>query len=112
VADMGIGQRNDLACVGGIGEDLLITGHGCIEHDLTDTVTVGADGLTVENAAVGEGENGGLGDEHHRKTDTCLPNAGCTKAGMMCLPLHPTAKALVRYALNRLISAIVYRFDR
>ena len=66
ITDMRIGQGNNLAGVGRIGEDLLITGHGRIEHDLADTVAVGADGLAAENATVGEGENGWLGQENLR----------------------------------------------
>src|SRR5690606_13581509 len=94
IADVGIGQRHYLACIGWIGKDLLVTGHGRIEDDLADAVAVGADSYTPENTAVGESKNGGLGQENLRKTDTFVPNAGCTKAGMMWFPLHPTAKAL------------------
>ena len=64
---MGIGQRHNLTRIGGIGEDLLVTGHSRVEHDLANTGTVGADGLTAKNAAVGECENGWLGQENLRK---------------------------------------------
>ncbi len=67
ITDVGIGQRHNLTRIGGIGEDLLVTGHGRVEHDLANTGTVGADGLTAKNAAVGECENGWLGQENLRK---------------------------------------------
>ena len=34
VADVRVGQRDDLPAVGGIGEDLLVAGHGGVEHHL------------------------------------------------------------------------------
>ena len=34
ISDEGIGHRNNLAAVGGIGKHLLVASHGCIEADL------------------------------------------------------------------------------
>jgi hypothetical protein len=59
IADMRIGQGNDLATIGRIGEDFLVTGHGGIEHHLATGNAICADGLALENRSVGEGENGG-----------------------------------------------------
>ena len=58
VADVGVGEGDDLAGVGGIGEDLLITGHGGVEHHLADGDALGTDGFSVEHAAIGEGQQG------------------------------------------------------
>jgi len=33
IADLRIGQDNNLSCIGGIGEDFLITGDGSIKND-------------------------------------------------------------------------------
>ncbi len=44
VAYMGIGQSHQLAAVGGIGKDLLVTGHGGVEDHLADALCLGADG--------------------------------------------------------------------
>ena len=41
VADVGIGERDDLPGVGGIGDDLLVAGHGGVEHDLAGGDTAG-----------------------------------------------------------------------
>ena len=38
VADVRIGQRDDLPCVRRIGQDLLVAGHRGVEHDLADGV--------------------------------------------------------------------------
>jgi hypothetical protein len=56
---MRIGQRDDLAAIGRIGQDFLIAGHGGVEHHLAAGDAIGADGLALENRSVGEGENGG-----------------------------------------------------
>ena len=54
ITDMGTGQSYQLARVGGICEDLLITGHGGIEHHLADRLPVRTNGLAVEYTAVFE----------------------------------------------------------
>ena len=59
VADMRIGQRNDLAGVARIGEDLLIAGDRGVEHHFADRRTGGADRMTTKDRAVGECENCG-----------------------------------------------------
>ncbi len=48
VADVRIRERDDLAGVGGIGEDLLVAGHRRVEHDFADGVARGADRATAE----------------------------------------------------------------
>ena len=52
VANMGIGKRDDLAAVGWIREDLLVTGHRGVEYDFADRLPFGANRGTVENGAV------------------------------------------------------------
>ena len=61
VADVRIGQGDQLACIGRIGEDLLVAGHGGVEHHLTDRKAAGAYGLALEHGAVFEDQDCGLG---------------------------------------------------
>ena len=58
---MRIGQGDDLARVRGIGEDLLVTGHGGVEHHFADGEAGRADGFALEHGAVFEREDCGLG---------------------------------------------------
>ncbi len=52
IADVGIGQGDDLAGIGRVGEDFLIAGHGGIEHHLADGLPLDTDGLAPEQVAV------------------------------------------------------------
>ena len=54
IADMRIGQGHYLATVGRVGQDLLVTGHGGIEHHLADRLPVRTNGSAVEHTAVFE----------------------------------------------------------
>ena len=54
VADVRIRERDDLAGVGRIGEDLLVAGHRRVEDDFARGVALGADRATSEDAAVGK----------------------------------------------------------
>src|SRR5690606_20685360 len=62
VADVGVGERDHLAGVGGVGDDLLVAGEGGVEHHLAAGVgavgRVGAEPLPFEGGAVGEHERG------------------------------------------------------
>ena len=58
---MGIGKRDDLAGVGGIGEDFLVTAHGGIENDFSYRAADGADSLTLENRSIFKRKNGRTG---------------------------------------------------
>jgi len=59
---MWIGQRDDLPRVTRVGEDLLVTRHRRVEHDLADGAAGRADRNPAENAAIGERQDGdGLG---------------------------------------------------
>ena len=60
VADVRIGQGDDLAQVGGVGQDLLVARHGSIEHHLTDAQTGRADGLPPEDRAVFQDQDCGI----------------------------------------------------
>src|SRR5690606_38489093 len=68
VADMGISQGDDLLCVGGIGEDFLIAGHGGVEHDLADGLPIGTDGFTAKNAAISKCKYGWRTQETSRRS--------------------------------------------
>jgi hypothetical protein len=68
VADVGVGERDDLPGVGRIGDDLLVAGEGGVEHDLPRSHPaggLGADGLALEGGAVGQHQQG-LADGAHR----------------------------------------------
>ena len=52
IADVGVGQGDELAQIRGIGEDLLISGHGGVEHHLADARSIGADRRSPEDGAV------------------------------------------------------------
>ena len=56
VADMGKGEGDDLAGVGGVRKDFLIAGHRCIEADFADALPLGADAVPPEYCAVGENQ--------------------------------------------------------
>ena len=57
VADLGIGEDDNLAGVGGIGEDLLITSQRCIENDFSAAFTLGAVAFARKDAPVFERKN-------------------------------------------------------
>jgi hypothetical protein len=59
IADMGKGESDDLAGITGIGEDLLIAGHGGVEADLAHGRTRGADAAALQHGAVGQHQNAG-----------------------------------------------------
>ena len=58
IADMGEGEGDDLAGIGGIGEDFLIAGDGGVEADFSDGIARGADAMPLENGAVFQHQNG------------------------------------------------------
>ena len=39
IADVGVGEGNDLFAVGRVGQDFLIAGHGSVEHDFAGSRT-------------------------------------------------------------------------
>ena len=59
IADMGEGEGHDLAGIGGIGEDLLVTRERGIEADLGLADAGLAKPLALDHGAVGEDEKGG-----------------------------------------------------
>ena len=52
VADQRVGHGDDLAVVGGVGQDLLIAGHAGVENDLADALPFVADGVALKQGAV------------------------------------------------------------
>ena len=64
VADLHGGHRDDLAEVGGVGEDLLVAGHRGVEHALAGDGRIGPEGEAAENGTVFERENCGFGRGH------------------------------------------------
>lgn len=63
IADVRVGQGDDLLGVGRIGKDFLVAGHGGVEHHLANGLAVGTDGFTAKNAAVGKCKYGWLSQE-------------------------------------------------
>ena len=55
---MGVGQGDDLACVGGVAEDFLVARHRGIEYHFTDRLAGRAYCSTPEYGAVGERKDG------------------------------------------------------
>ena len=54
IADVGEREGDDLPGVGGVGEDLLIAGHGGIEADLAGRFARGAQALAFQHGPVGQ----------------------------------------------------------
>ena len=59
IADVRIGQRDDLAAVRGIGQDLLIAAHRGVENDFADRSAFSTNGDAAKERAVGKGEKRG-----------------------------------------------------
>ncbi len=80
VADVGKGEGHDLGHVGGVGQDLLVAGHGGVEADLAQRLADRADAHAFEHRAVGEREHpggaGGDGSGHGGLQKTCGQTAG------------------------------------
>ena len=52
IADVWIGERDDLLGVGWIGKDFLIAGHRRVEHDFADRVARSANGNAIKNSSI------------------------------------------------------------
>ena len=52
IADQGISHGDDLALVGRVGEDLLITGHGGVEHHLAGGLALAGEGPPPQDQTV------------------------------------------------------------
>ena len=59
VADVRIGERDDLPAVGRVGENFLIARHGGVEHHFAGRIAFGADRAAVEDGAVLERQYSG-----------------------------------------------------
>ncbi len=53
------GEGDELPGIGGIGQDLLIAGHGGIEADLADRVAFGAEAKAFQHGPVGKHQERG-----------------------------------------------------
>ena len=58
VANVRIGQRDNLPTITGVGQDLLVPGEGRVENDLSHGGADGTDGSPFEDGSVCKGENG------------------------------------------------------
>mgnify|MGYP000979433880 CR=1 FL=1 len=61
VADMGIGEGDNLARIGRVGQNFLIAGHGGVENHLTDRHPLSAYCQAFENTSVFKRKNGRTG---------------------------------------------------
>ena len=59
VADVGEGEGDDLAGIGGVGQDFLVAGHGGVEADFAHGFAFEAKSLAFDHRAVGEDQEGG-----------------------------------------------------
>jgi hypothetical protein len=59
IADMREGEGDDLAEIGGVGEDFLVAGQRRVEHDFGLGSARGANSLAFDDGAIGKNEEGG-----------------------------------------------------
>ena len=92
VADVGVGEGDDLPGVGRIGENLLVAGHHGVEHHLTGSDTarwLGTRHLALEDLAVGEHQGAGTpGLGHHRCASPSMTTASPASSVWRTLPLR------------------------
>jgi hypothetical protein len=69
VADVRVRERDDLAAVGGIGEDLLVARHRRVEHHFAGGQPARADGAARKRGPVGKDEDGGFERWHGKLPD-------------------------------------------
>jgi hypothetical protein len=84
VADMRVSKGDDLTGIGGIGEDLLVAGHGGIENHFANGFASRTDGVAVEYAAVFEGKQSGMRHVEGRLLGTAR-SASRVQAGLWTL---------------------------
>jgi hypothetical protein len=63
IAHVREGEGDDLGHVGGVGQDLLIAGHGGVEAHLADRIAGRAATDALQDRAVGQGQNAGNAGE-------------------------------------------------
>jgi hypothetical protein len=76
VADVRVGQRDDLAAVARVGEDFLVAGHRGVEHHLADGVAGSAEGMALKHRAICEGEESGGQNGQHGDSPLVLAQLG------------------------------------
>ena len=59
IANVRVGQRDDLLAVARVCEDFLVAGHGGVEHHLADGGASGSNGISNKHRAVCKRQNGG-----------------------------------------------------
>ena len=80
VADVRVGQGDDLARIGRVGQDLLVSRHGGVEHHLARRRAGRADGNAPKHGAVLESQDSGCRHGYLRRSDQLLARA--TTAGV------------------------------
>src|SRR5690606_11769499 len=87
IADMGKGEGDDLASIGGIGEDFLITGHGGVEAHFSGGHACRADAAPLKSRPVAQDEDcGGCGffPTGHGASPFMASVRACGTAGQDC----------------------------
>ena len=103
IADVRIGQRDQLIAIGRIGQDFLIASHRRVEHDLADPDRIGADGCAPEHRTVSQGKNCGCERRQDNRPDV---KSG---AGLASTPLNLRLVQIIRFwchQLNRGLSRL------
>ena len=59
VADVRKRECHDLACIGGVGQHFLITGHCRVEADFGHRLTLGPKAITLDHCAISQNQHGG-----------------------------------------------------
>ena len=94
VADLGVGEGDDLAGIGRVGDDLLVAGEHGVEHRFPGghpALGLGADGLALEHGPVGQHQRG-LGPVHgtapagHRRASPSTTTGFTPEDGVADLP--------------------------
>ena len=94
ISDVGKREGDDLPGIGGIGEDLLIAGHRCVEADLADGMAGVAEANAFEHGAVREhkqrGRFGVVPEGFGRRSlRLCLHRQGPTSCALFSLTPGP-----------------------
>ena len=75
IADVRIGQSDNLLAIAGVGQDFLVAGHGGVKNHLTHRGTRGPDGITKIDRSVCERQDGRWGISLERQKHWVLRNS-------------------------------------
>src|SRR6185503_15006466 len=96
VPDLGIGHGDELPVVRWVRQDLLIARHAGVEDELADGLARGAEGLAVEDRAVGECQDCGTPAHAGVASSAAAERSGAAGARSSCTSRPPTSTATAR----------------